>query len=222
MLTTLCNDGPLFLWTICNHIHCNNVAFVESIKHKIHSATLAMFSNDACVYIVHIKDNLCLITLNDSINTTHNDLLVHIFNQLASSPIKAFSEWIQKLYFDYLEAKLPNLTPVTLLKDADNKAQVLKHAGQWKDTETPAIMALQAAFETQKKESDRTIKHLVAHIGQLQCRAPYRPQHMNTNASKDPDSSRDGKRPHPDGQPYTHPTWMVTAPQHPTEVQVVD
>jgi len=46
--TALHNDGPLFLWTICHHIHRNNVAFVESIKHSIRSATLANFSNDSC------------------------------------------------------------------------------------------------------------------------------------------------------------------------------
>jgi hypothetical protein len=28
------NDGPLILWTICNNIHRNNVAFVETINRK--------------------------------------------------------------------------------------------------------------------------------------------------------------------------------------------
>jgi hypothetical protein len=28
------NDGPLILWTICNNIHRNNVAFIETIKTK--------------------------------------------------------------------------------------------------------------------------------------------------------------------------------------------
>jgi hypothetical protein len=60
----------------------------------------------------------------------HKDLLVHIFNQLTTSLIKVFSDWVQKRYVAYLEAQLPDLMPTTLLKEADDKTQVLKHAGQ--------------------------------------------------------------------------------------------
>jgi hypothetical protein len=202
--TALRNDGPLFLWTICNHIHRNNVAFVESIKHKVRSATIATFANDPCAYILHIKDNLWLITVNENTASEHNDLLVHIFNQLTSAPIKPFQEWAQKLYINYLEAKLPDLTPSTLLKDADDKAQVLKHAGQWKDTDSPAVMALQAAFDKQRHDSDYTIWRLVAHIGQLQRRLPFPPSRHPLNPSyREQGMQRDGKRPHSDGTPIS-------------------
>jgi len=209
--TALCNDGPLFLWTICHHFHRNNVAFVESTKHRIRSATLANFSNDPCAYILHIKDNLRLITLNDGASSDHNDLLIHLFTQLTSAPIKAFAEWAQKLYVDYLEAKLTIMTPTTFLKDADDKAQVLKHAGQWQDTETPAVMALQAAFDPQRQESHQTIQRLMAHIGQIHRRLPHLQQHRQYTP-KHPDDNRDGKRLFSDGSPYSHPTWMVTPP----------
>jgi hypothetical protein len=33
-------DGPLLFIAMCNHIHCNHLAFIESIKHKIHLSTL--------------------------------------------------------------------------------------------------------------------------------------------------------------------------------------
>jgi hypothetical protein len=143
------NDGPLLLWTICNNIHRNNIAFVETIKSKIRTATLSQFGDDACKYILHIKDNLCLITVADDNSSEHNDLNVHIFQQLSSSPIPLFKEAMQQLHIEYLEAKLPGLTPTKLLKRADDKAQVLKHAGQWKDTESPAVMALKVALEQQ-------------------------------------------------------------------------
>jgi hypothetical protein len=115
--TALRNDGPLFLWTICNHIHHNNVAFVKSIKHKIRTATLANFSNDPCAYILHIKDNLCLITMNDGKSSDHNDLIIHIFNQLTLAPISSFANRAQKFYVEYLEAKLTSLTPTIRLPE---------------------------------------------------------------------------------------------------------
>jgi hypothetical protein len=146
------NDGPLILWMICRNIHRNNIAFVETIKTKIRESNVSQFGGDICKYIIHIKDNLRLITTTDT-SSEHNDLLTHILLQLCASPIKPFKEAMQQLHINYLEAKLPNLTPLTLHKQADDKAQILKHAGQWTDTETPAVMALQSALEQQKFES---------------------------------------------------------------------
>lgn len=45
---------------------------------------------------------------------------------------------MQQLQIEYLETKLPSLAPTQLLKYA-NKAQVLQHAGQWKNTESSAV-----------------------------------------------------------------------------------
>jgi hypothetical protein len=102
--TKLQNDGPLFLWTICNFIHRNNIAFVESVKQKIRLSTLLQVGNNVCKYIFHIKDNLCLITVNDSSPTNHNDLLIHVFTQLTSSSISSFATKMKELYVHYLDA----------------------------------------------------------------------------------------------------------------------
>jgi hypothetical protein len=56
------NDGPLILWIICNNMHCNNIAFVESIKRRVRESTLSQFGDDVPKYILFIKDNLRLIT----------------------------------------------------------------------------------------------------------------------------------------------------------------
>jgi hypothetical protein len=122
----------------------------------------------------------------------------------------------------YLEVQLPDLMPTTLLKEADNKTQVLKHAGQWKDNKTPAVMALQAAFDKQRQESAQTIKQLVAHIGQLHRRAPPNPSYGTASPTNDYNINKHGKRPQSDGQLYTHPIWMITAPKNHNEVQVID
>ncbi len=34
------NDGPLLLWIICNNIHRNSIAFIETMKSKIRAANL--------------------------------------------------------------------------------------------------------------------------------------------------------------------------------------
>jgi hypothetical protein len=162
------NDGPLILlWTICNNIHRNNIAFIESIKSKIRDTKLSQFDDDVCKYIIHVKDNLRLITVADDLSRKHNDLLVHLFGQLSLSPIRPFREAMEELHVEYLEAKLHGLTPTKLLKQVDDKAQILKHAGQWKDTETPAVMALKLALEKQQSDSTLLVQHLVAHVGQL-------------------------------------------------------
>jgi hypothetical protein len=44
--------------------------------------------------------NFWLITPDDHTSNKQNDLIMHIFNQLTSGPIKAFSEWMQGMYID--------------------------------------------------------------------------------------------------------------------------
>lgn len=120
------NDGPLILWTICNNIHRNNIAFVKLIKQRIRESILTHFSNDVSKYIINIKDNLCLITTTDGSSSEHNDLIIYIFRQ----------------FIKYLKTKLPNLTQTTLLKLIGDKMQILKHADQWKQVGNPEIMTL--------------------------------------------------------------------------------
>lgn len=71
------NDGPLILWTICNNTHLNNIAFIKTIKTKIRDSNISQFGDDVCKYIVHIKDNLCLINAPDD-SCEHYDLITHI------------------------------------------------------------------------------------------------------------------------------------------------
>jgi len=68
------NDGPYILWTIYNHIHCNNIAFIETIKQCIRDTALAQFDNNVLKHIMTIRDNLCLITTSSQ-KDTHKDLL---------------------------------------------------------------------------------------------------------------------------------------------------
>jgi hypothetical protein len=122
------NDGPLILWIICNNIHCNNIAFMESIKCRVRESTLSQFGNDVPKYILYIKDNLRLITTSGTDATPHNDLLVYLFAQLQLCKVPLFKEAIDAWHIAYLAAKLPNITPDKFLKMVDDKIQILKHA----------------------------------------------------------------------------------------------
>jgi hypothetical protein len=86
------NDGPLLLWLICNNIHRNNIAFVESIKRRIRESTLSQLGTDAPKYIQHIKDNIHLITTSGDTTTSHTDLLVYLFAQLQLCKVPLFKE----------------------------------------------------------------------------------------------------------------------------------
>jgi hypothetical protein len=224
------NDEPLLLWTICNNIHRNNITFFETIKSKIRSATLSEFGDDISKYILHVKDNLRLITANDDASTEHNDLITYILNQLTQAPIELFKEAAQHWQIDYLESKLPDTTPTKLLKLADDKVQILRHAGQWKVTESPAIMALKLELQRQKEESTQFARQLVAHIGQLTHK------HRNNNprnSTQHPPSGvthhnasflpTKGTWPgHQNEQNHRYPPWMTTPPNNVQETQVHD
>jgi hypothetical protein len=196
------NDGPLILWIICNNVHRNNVAFVETIKCNI----------------LHIKDNLRLITSTDGTTTEHNDLIIYLFQQLKLSPITLFKEAVDKLHIQYLEAKLPNLTPTLLLKLIDDKMQTLKHADQWKENENPAIMALKLELQTQKQESDKIVRHLVAHVGKLTNynRNLHHDIHNGTQLSGNKHPNNGYK------SANNHPPWMIEPPAPSTETKLVD
>jgi hypothetical protein len=110
------NDGPLILWLICNNIHHNNIAFIESIKKRVRESTLLQFGDDVPKYILHIKDSLRLITTSNMNTTTHNDLLVYLFAQLQLCKVPLFKEAIDAWHIAYLEAKPPGINPESLLK----------------------------------------------------------------------------------------------------------
>jgi len=85
-----CADGPLLLFTLCQNIHRNHLAFVESVKTKIQSSTLQQHNNDVPVYLRFLNDNIKLIASTGANDTTHNDLIPHILNQLRSTTIPLF------------------------------------------------------------------------------------------------------------------------------------
>lgn len=189
------NDGPLILWTICNNIHCNNIALVETIKAKIRTATLSQFHDEIPKYIIFLRDNLWLITAATDECTSNNDLLTYIFQQLQLCEIQGFKKAIQDWHVEYLEAKLPDLTPTKLLKMADDKMQILQHTGQWKMVEPPAVMTLKAELNRQQQENKSLVQHLIAHLGKLS-----EQHHYNKRGSP-------GETHHP------YPQWMRTAPK---------
>ncbi len=108
------NDGPLILWTICQHTYRINIAFIEKIKMSVRSAMLMQFDNDIQHYIF-LRDNLHLITSASESNQTHMDLLTYIFNMLTTSSITPFKEEVQKWHITYLEAQDHELTPDDLI-----------------------------------------------------------------------------------------------------------
>jgi hypothetical protein len=190
---SLRNDGPLILWTICNNIHRNHIAFTETIKQKIRATTIQHFNNDIPKYIIQLKDNLRLITTSTEEDQTHNDLITYIFQQLSECNITLFKEAVQKLYVEYLEAKHPDLTPMKLLKWADDKVQILRHANQWNDQHSSSVMALKVELERQQQGTKALVQQLVAHIGKIS-----RSFETPKTPSKD--------------NPYNYPSWMVEDP----------
>lgn len=197
--------------------------FIETIKSKIRDTKLSHVGEDVCKYITIIRDNLRLITSTDDSASEHNDLIVHILTQLCLSPIKPFKEAMQQLHVDYLEVKLPNLTPSKLLKHTDDKAQILQHAGQWIDNKTPAVMALKLALETQKSENDKLVKHIVAHVGKLIHQHPYQNKSQNYNNDRY-NLNPSNKRPYANGteQHNQNSSWTTIPPSNPNETRVHD
>lgn len=194
------NDGPLLLWTVCNNIYRNNIAFVETIKAKLRMANIDQFNNDIPKYITFLRDNLRLITAADDTTTDHNDLLTYIFNALSSSNITLFKEQVQKWHVSYLEAETPDLTPTKLIKMADDKIQVLRHAGLWNETENPNVMALKLELDQQKQNNKELVQQIVAHISRI------------TDRSSKAQNGLNG---------YQHPAWMTTPPHSITEISKV-
>jgi len=148
---SLRSDGPMILWSICHHIHRNNVAFVESTKQKIRQATLSQFGDDITKYITYARDALHLITAAEDDTTTHKDLLTHIFATLSTSPVQHFKHAVQKWHVAYLEndPTMKALSPLTLLQMADKKVRILLNAGLWSQSETTSIIALKAQIDRQ-------------------------------------------------------------------------
>jgi len=123
------SDGPLLLHTMCQHIHCNHLAFVESIKTKIRSSTLLEHNNDIPKYLHFLSTNLKLISSTGADDNAHNDLIPHLLQQLCTTTIPLFQQTVLTWQRNYFESTLP-LTPQELVSKADQECQILTHAGQ--------------------------------------------------------------------------------------------
>lgn len=166
---SLRNDGTFLLWSLCHNIHRNNVAFTEKIREKITTATLTNFNNDVLKYIIHIKDNLKMITTTSTSNPEHNGLITYILRQLKLSPVRLFHDYVRKLHVEYQEGKHPNMTPHSLLTIIENKIRVLKHADEWHEDNAnqPGAMALAASASKQPTSLEETLLKQIQTLTQI-------------------------------------------------------
>ncbi len=88
---------------------------------------MSSYGDDVEKYIQQDRENIRLIDAAADDEPAHTDLITYIFEQLKLLQIIPFHDTIQRWHIDYLEAKLPDLTPTKLLKQADDKVQILKH-----------------------------------------------------------------------------------------------
>jgi hypothetical protein len=114
------NDGTYMLWAITNNIYRNNIAFVECIREKIATATLATHGHDIERYLIFIKNNLCMIIAKPTSGKKCNGLITYILRQLKGTNNPIFLHFIQDLHVQYQEGQLPKLNPMQLVKTKSN------------------------------------------------------------------------------------------------------
>jgi hypothetical protein len=127
----LCNDGTYILWTICNNVHRNNVAFTEHIREKITTASLQQFNNNVEDYIIFIKDNIHMLSSDASNSNEHRGLITYLLRQLKQSSVPLFSDYIRKFHVAFQEGKHKDLSLTELLLSVEDKIRVSKHADEW-------------------------------------------------------------------------------------------
>jgi hypothetical protein len=157
-----------------------------------------------------ICDNLRLIT-SSSKTDTHKDLIIYIFRQLTTCSIEPFKQAVQRWHIDYLEAKLPDLTPTTLLDQADTKVQILQHAGQRTKSQNPEVMALKLELQEQRTQSALLVQQLAAHVSRI---VNHKGHGKDTGSFK---HTRNGQR-----VGGSYPGWMIVPPSYPTETKIQD
>ena len=140
--------------------------FVEAVKNKIRTSTLAEHKNDIPGYQRFLTNNLRVITSMGVADNVHNDLIPHIFLQLRTTTIPIFQPTIIKWQRNYMESSL-KLTPIKLVTLADEECQVLKHFGQWVETIDPSIVAMQALLQSTTQGTAKVFKELTANLSKL-------------------------------------------------------
>ena len=175
-------DGSLLLHTMCTHIHRNHTAFVESIKNTIRLTTLHEHKDDVSLFLRSIQDNLRLISSTGDEDSSHNDLLPHIFLQLRATKIPIFQQEVLRWHRQYMEGKMKT-TPLKLVQMADEECQILRHSHQWVETIDPSVTALQASLEDRSKQSQNILRQLTAHLGYYQPRQGHPDIHFSARDS---------------------------------------
>jgi len=211
------NDGTYLLWCLCNNIYRNNIAFVESIREKIVSATVVQHNNDVEKYLVSIKNYLRMITSQSTSTKRYNGLITYILRQLKTTKNQIFVRYVQDLHISYQEGKLKKYTPWKLILDVEDKIRVLRHAEVWdadKPTDTPA-MALTTNRTLNDQLRDFLANHIAAEVKRLL--PTQKPQPLNKDI-KDNKDYKDGKqRSRPN-----YPDWLYVPPQNPDNRKVVN
>lgn len=178
-------DPRLLLHVLCQHIHRNHLAFVESIKHKIRQARLQDYGGDIPRYIRFLTENLRLISSTGATENEHNDLIPHLLLQLRGTTIPIFQQTVLKWQRDYFEGQM-TLTPTTLVTKADQECQILKHAGQWVETIDPSVVAMQAMLQKTKQTSGDLLQSLAANFSAIaQKQRDRSSRHGTRSASQD-------------------------------------
>jgi len=131
---------------MCNHIHQNYLAFVESIKHKIHISTLTEYKNDVPTNLQFLQDNIRIITSTGDADTVHSDLLPHMVMQLCNTTIPLFQQKVLTWQRQYMENTL-QLLLMKFITIANEDCQILKHSNQWVETIDPLVMAMQVMVQ---------------------------------------------------------------------------
>jgi hypothetical protein len=193
------NDGTYLLWSLSHNIHRNNVAFTEHVREKITLATLSQHNNDVTKYIIYVKDNLRMITNTDSSTSEHNGLITYILRQLKDSSIQMFQRYIRDLHVDFQEGKLKNKTITNMLLDIEDKIRILKHAGEWVETEPtqPTAMALAAGTKLPPQLEELLSKQIKAQLNQLVER------HKSLHNTNHNNQNKNG---------FVHQEWMFNPP----------
>jgi hypothetical protein len=194
------NDGTFVLWALTNNVHWNNIAFVEHVREKITTATLANHQNDVERYLIYIQNNLRMIN-NTTDSTQHNGLVTYILHQLKQASNPLFLRYIQDLHIQYQEAKLVNFTTQKLIQTIEDKIRVLKHAEVWSPVtqESTPAMALATAPQLSSQLRELITKHISSELEKLQARP----------------GGQEGKQ----RIKFQHQDWMFLALKHPDEVK---
>jgi hypothetical protein len=103
--TQYANDGQLFYWHLCNHVHHTSISYKDDLKDEIRKITLDQdHQGDIASYVTDIRHRIeLLMTIESTSTATHEDLIRPILLQLCACPIKRFQDYafdLQELYID--------------------------------------------------------------------------------------------------------------------------